>query len=156
MKKIQLNNGMSVLVDDADFEWLNTYGWHYHINGARSNGNVGGYYKGIFMHQLLLRPHGKFITDHEDNNNLNNQRSNLRYATRRQNRANAKVQSDNKSGIKGVRQERNGRWHAYIYSGGRQVNLGRFANKEEAGHAYNVAAMQYFGEFSRLNEESYA
>lgn len=144
MKRIKLTQEKFALVDDIDYEWLNQYKWSLHKNGARN-------WRQGFMHHLLLERLPGFLNDHEDGDNLNNQRYNLRYATRRENRANSKVQSDNKSGLKGVRLHGK-KWQAYIYSGGHQINLGYYLTKEKAALAYNKAAAKQFGTFARGND----
>lgn len=50
--------------------------------------------------------------------------------------------------------KRNQKWRAQIGIQYRNVPLGRFATIEEAAVAYNVAALEYFGEFAVLNEVS--
>jgi hypothetical protein len=92
--------------------------------------------------------------DHKDVNPSNNKWSNLRQATRSQNKANMGPPKTNTSGVKGVRYEKDRRkWLATIRSkekfGGPKF-LGRFATKEEATLAYQNAADACFGEFARF------
>jgi predicted DNA-binding protein (UPF0251 family) len=44
-----------------------------------------------------------------------------------------------------------GRWRAYIGHKGKQINLGRFNTKAEAGRVYDKAAMKYHGDKAKLN-----
>jgi hypothetical protein len=90
--------------------------------------------------------------DHEDCDGTNNRWSNLRPATRLQQSHNRPLQTNNKSGFKGVRWRRQERkWVARITVEGKKVGLGFFDHPEEAAHAYNKAAVKYFGEFATLN-----
>ena len=58
----------------------------------------------------------------------------------------------NKSGRKGVTErKRSGNWEANITVQGRDIYLGKFPTLEQAAEAYNAAALQYHGEFARLD-----
>jgi hypothetical protein len=88
--------------------------------------------------------------DHIDLNRSNNKISNLRLATRSQNRANARVQRDNSLGIKGVHFFKPDRKYvAQLRHQGRRIFLGQFRTAEEAGAAYEAAAKKYHGKFAR-------
>lgn len=90
--------------------------------------------------------------DHKNNCKTDNRISNLRKASNSQNKANMKIPSTNKSGIKGVR-FRKGRWLAQIKVNQKAISLGSFSSKEEAARAYATAAKLHFGEFA-LTEET--
>jgi len=93
-----------------------------------------------------------FEVDHEDRNYLNNQRSNLRLATKSQNQANSNLRIDSTSGYKGVTWHvRIMRWQAKIQVRKTRIFLGYFKTPEEAARAYDKAAKRYFGEFANLN-----
>ena len=78
--------------------------------------------------------------------------ANLRLATRSQNQANVDPPRTNKSGYKGVCfDEHEQSWKATIGIAGRTKNLGRFKTPEEAARAYDIAAVELFGEFARPN-----
>jgi HNH endonuclease len=85
------------------------------------------------------------IIDHKDGNPANQQWSNLRLATDRQNKANSATRKDNVSGLKGVRLHSSGRYTAFI---GHRY-LGYFDTAEEAHAAYSAAAVETYGEFAR-------
>jgi hypothetical protein len=86
--------------------------------------------------------------DHIDGNPLNNQIENLRLATISQNHYNRKKQSNNTSGIKGVR-IRNGKPVAEIKVNGKRVWLGAFNTLGEAEAAVIAARNNLHGEFTR-------
>jgi len=106
--------------------------------------------------------------DHHDRNPANNQRGNLQVATNGLNRANSKLNSNNKSGLKGVhlRQKRKltpgrkrrsdyfgDRWMAQINVGKKKIFLGDFDTPGEAHEVYKAAALKYFGEFANPARE---
>ena len=58
---------------------------------------------------------------------------------------NDKVTKNNTSGFKGVSWEKHtNKWHAYIMLRGKQKNLGRFTNKQDAINARKEAEEKYF------------
>jgi hypothetical protein len=74
----------------------------------------------------------------------------VRQATASQNRANAKVNSNSQTGMKGVSYyKKYSKWGARIKKDGRKVWLGWFDKPEEAHAAYYVAATKIHGEFAR-------
>lgn len=167
---VRLSNGMVAFVDAEDFARVNARRWQ----ALRSrNGLVyaqttwavergrGGKKKAISMHRFIACALPGQTIDHEDGNGLNNTRSNLRYATQRQNCEN-KVRSTNgrrRGGYKGVSfLKRAGKWCAYICAGPlkpngerKQVHLGLFKDPVDAARAYDRAAIVAFGEFASLN-----
>ncbi len=82
-------------------------------------------------------PNGMLV-EHKDGDALNNSPSNLRLATRGQNKMNEKIRKDNESGFKGV-SKRGTKWMARIGPGGKTL-LGYFSSPEEAHSAYMEAA----------------
>lgn len=50
----------------------------------------------------------------------------------------------------GVSWDKN-KWRACIQINGKQINLGRFSDKDEAARAYDIAAVKYHGDKAKLN-----
>lgn len=154
MKQIELTKGYVALVDDADFDKLNQYGWY----AIESDGVVyARTHDGVYMQNILI-PDTSNIIDHKDRDGLNNQRDNLREATSKQNGYNrVQPQTINGSGYRGVGRvsNQNGsfdRWYARIrVEDGRRIHLGCFSTPEDAAHAYDEAAREHHGEFAVLN-----
>ena len=152
MKVVTLTQGREAVVDDEDYEFLAQWRWRFEPRresgyACRTEGRTT-----IYMHQLVAERYGLDVCereiDHKDGNGLNNQRTNLRAATRSQNNANQWLSRRNRSGYKGVYWSRAARkWAAQL---GRKY-LGLFESPADAAIAYNRAARVRFGEFAHLN-----
>jgi len=103
------------------------------------------------MHRDLFP--GARMVDHINGNGLDNRRENLRPATNRENQGNSEKQQGVSSRFKGVCWVKSkGRWTAYIKTKKRLEKLGYFDDETQAAKAYNMAAIEVFGEFARLNK----
>lgn len=102
------------------------------------------------LHRVLLSAGLGIEVDHINGDGLDNRSANLRLCNRAQNAKNRRVNSNSKSGIKGVRFDESKRvWEARIRCDGRRISLGRFKNKDQAAEAYRSAAMRLHGAFAR-------
>lgn len=102
------------------------------------------------MHYGDFPPNGKFI-DHENLDKSDNRIVNLRIATKSENAANTRAQSNSKSQIKGI-SFGNNKWRVRICLNGKQKWLGSFNSIEAAKDAYARNANALFGEFARAYE----
>lgn len=153
MRCIQLTRKKLAIVADVDYEYLNQFKWfaRYSKGNWYAERRIGEVT--VFMHNELLGRKKGFEIDHQDRNGLNNQRSNLRYSTPSQNRANVGLRKDNKSGYKGVSYyPKSKKWRAYIQVNKKWKQLGYFKTALDAARAYNKVAKQEFGEFAWLNK----
>lgn len=102
---------------------------------------------------IWLLVHGEWPVhqiDHKDGNGMNNVLSNLRVATPQQNMMNMRICKRNSTGIKGVFMVRGAKkFSAAIHHNYGRKHLGTFDTKEQAGEAYEKAAIELFGEFAR-------
>jgi len=147
VKEIILTQGKMALVDDEDFQYLTAFKWsaqkqrNTYYTGRMIN-LENGKRKTLMMHHVIMgtTPEGKEI-DHIDGNGLNNQRSNLRFVTRRQNQQNAvnsKVKRTSK--YPGVSYDsRRNKWKAYIKINNYHKDIGRFNAEIDAFNAYRNA-----------------
>jgi hypothetical protein len=153
--EITLSQGKVALVDDEDAALVLERPW-FAARGRSGRDDL--WYAAtkilgetVFMHQLLM-PGLKI--DHRNGDGLDNRRSNLREATRKQNQGNlGKIRRPTTSRYKGVSWHRRGKkWAAQIHANGETRYLGLFTAEEDAAEAYNRAAFAEWGEFARLNE----
>ena len=139
MKEIKLSQGKSALVDDEDYEELNKYKWCAYKDGntyyAIKTFKVVEGYKVIKMHKIIANTPKGMYTDHIDGNGLNNQKSNLRIVTNRQNQQN---RHDNRSSkYIGVSWNKDSKkWRARIMIDKKTKFLGYFNNELDAYNAY--------------------
>jgi len=158
MKKIKLTQGKFTLVDNTDYDWLNEFKWcavgkkgsFYCVRHVRKKEKTEAFY----MHRIILSLNDPSVfVDHRNGNPLDNQRHNLRPCTCAENIYNQKKQKGTSSRFKGVVwHKRDRRWQASIRHLNYQTYLGQFKFQTQAARAYNEAAKEKFGEFSRLNK----
>lgn len=152
MKQIPLSRGKFAFVDDEDFEWLSKHKWaalKRRNNRFYAVSKIGG--KSVSMHRIILGlTDSNIFADHKDNDGLNNQRHNLRPATKEQNQYNRGVNANNPTKRKGVNRHR-AKFQVRIRHLGEKIYLGLFEDADEAARAYDAAARKYHGEFANLN-----
>ncbi len=160
MKLIQLTRGAFSIVDDEDFEEVNKYKWNY-VNSryAYRSYRKNDERTGRLLHRFIMKIHGLLIenleVDHINRNKLDNQKSNLRVATRKINRLNSKLYKNNTSGYRGLcYNKKMNRYSAAITVNNKRIYLGNYAyeDKKSAAQKYNEAAIKYNGEFAQLNK----
>lgn len=148
-KYIELTQGHRALVDDADFDRLSQFSWHYDRGyAARTIHGIGIEY----MHRMVNRTLKGFETDHINRDKLDNRCENLRTCDTSQNHLNNPIRTDNTSGHKGVVwHKRNQRWQAQLGIHGKYKYLGQYEQLEDAVKAYAQAAKRYYGEFANVS-----
>jgi hypothetical protein len=151
MKEIKLTRGKIALVDDLDFEWLNQFKW-FVLTGTHTF--YAGRWTGkqtIRMHREILNISDNLEVDHIDHNGLNNQRFNLRAASRSQNKCNSR-KFHGMLPYRGVEYiPKTGKYRARITLNNKAFNLGHFHSAVNAAAKYDQKAEELFGEFATLN-----
>lgn len=158
MRVIILTQGQHTVVEDHVFVWASKFKWRAH-KGKRGNFYAvrevrleNGQRASVYLHREIMKAAPGVFVDHIDGDGLNNLDNNLRLCTTQENNHNTPRRLDNASGFKGVSFfRRDGTWRAQIQSGGRNMHLGYFETPREAARAYDTAALECFGDFSRLN-----
>lgn len=152
---IPLTRGYEAIIDSSDVDLVKDQTW-YAFDGvntvyAATNSPVrNGTSTIIFLHRIILNAPKGIEVDHKFGKGLDNRRSQIRLATKTQNRRNKARASNNTSGFKGVSWSvRFNNWRAYIKINGKMKHLGVFQNPEDAHAAYCKAATELHGEFAR-------
>jgi len=100
----------------------------------------------VRLHNLVM---GVDRVDHKDHDTLNNRKKNLREYAGGQNRQNAKINGNSKSGVKNVFKEKaTGKWMVCVSANKVRHYIGRFDILEDAQKAAQVARDKYHGQFS--------
>ncbi len=141
-------------IDCIDYPVVKKYYWSLYISEKSNTQYLQSRRKEkkIWLHRLITDAPTNYDVDHIDRDGLNNRRDNLRVCTHSQNLCNQHG-TRGSSKYKGVYWNKNQRrWIAYIKTNGKQVRLGSYRDENKAAEAYNCAALNYHGEFARLNE----
>lgn len=165
MKTIPLTKGKFAVVDDSDFKRVSSIKWRaqkargkfYAVHDCKSWMPWTGKHRPcrwvLLMHRFIVNaPPGKQV-DHEDNDGLNNARSNLRICTNAENNRAKKTKSLGVSSrYRGVSfcKARN-KWVANIRVNDIQKHLGRFISEKDAAAAYDKASKQFYGQYNQTN-----
>lgn len=151
---ISLTQGKLALVSLEDFDFLKQFNWQYDKGYAKRTVCNAGSKSNVYMHRVVLEQMGfkDFKdTDHINRDRADNRRSNLRPATRTENRRNIGLQCNNTSGVKGVYwDKKSGKWRAHIRVDGKFIHLGFFDDLQDAISTRLSAEVKYFGEFMPL------
>jgi hypothetical protein len=152
MKIIEIRGGLTAIIDDDDFDKISIRKWRSEKGYAKS----GGAYNSVYMHRIITNAPIGMEVDHINGNPLDNRKCNLRICTGAQNRYNRPAyggKKKNKSGYKGVWRPKNSKKYvAEIRYNLKKYHLGSFNTPEEAACAYNKKALEFFGEYARLNK----
>jgi hypothetical protein len=150
--EIKLSNGKVALIDECDAYLAELGPWHMESHGyavRNSARTAAEKRKPEFMHRVIMakqRSHGMQI-DHINGNRLDNRRCNLRMVNKCGNTQNARMRSDNTSGVKGVSKQGE-KWTARVQSNGKRVFVGIFTTKEEAEKAVRSRREELHGPFA--------
>lgn len=159
------NSDLKAIVDDEWYDRIAAHNWQIHptcgyiyrcislppVNGQRKNKNF--YLQRVIM-GVEWKSRFEIEVDHKDRNKLNNQRHNLRFATRVQNIVNRPSKPGSKSKFKGVTVRKNiggTVFRAKYRFEGKDHDLGQFESEEAAARAYDAAVSKIHGEFAYLN-----
>ena len=138
-----------VMLDDDDYEWAKSIGWHIDSKGYARCSYKG---KNKFMARLIMKiDDPKIFVDHINGNTLDNRKCNLRLASNSQNQANRQRHPTNTSGFRGVYwNKKSNKWQAGIKYLRKSIHLGMFDTPEEAHEAYKKAAFEIYGDYTEL------
>jgi hypothetical protein len=155
---ISTPSGYVFYIDPEDYPRVSEFRWWVSSDGKGRmyvHTTIGS--KKVYLHRFIRRaPDGQKV-DHRNGDALDNRKSNLRLATHQQNMFNKKKHPTHRgkptsSPYKGVTWDRSRtRFKAQIMKDGVNHNLGCFPDESSAALAYDLAAIEMFGEFAQTN-----
>lgn len=149
---IPLTRGEYAKVELADRDSVAQFLWKCRITCGKKYAARCVSRKTVQMHRYLMGNSSPLEIDHINGDGLDNRRSNLRFATPSQNKANRKKVDGCRSKYKGVAwYERDKLWGARICKNGQGYTLGYSKNEQDCAIMYDVAAQLLHGEFAVLN-----
>lgn len=142
---------------DGKLFWKNTRSPHVRAGKEagylRKDGYIGiiVHKKSYLAHRIIFALHHgylPFFVDHKDRDRSNNFIENLRPANMNENVHNSSTPKSNKTGVKGVRVVRGGRFEARVAANGVTVQVGTFSTLEEARLAIEEARAKLHKQFA--------
>ena len=153
--EITLTQGKVAVIDLVDLPKVDRFLWtavkDNHVWYAQTNvSSETGKRSTTKLHQIPMPVAA--LVDHEDGDGLNNRRSNLRGCGKGENAYNRSPRQGSSTPYKGVYfNKQKQKFIAQIHVGDKQIYLGQSDVPGDAAQAYDVAAVQHFGEFARPN-----
>jgi hypothetical protein len=153
--EILLSRNKKTIIDIDDYDFVREFRWYAKEDNRTwyAIARFGQRYeKQVFMHKMLT---GYKITDHKNNDGLDNRRDNLREASNTESARNRRTPTNSKSKYKGVYpivDANTTYWCAHIKIGkNKRLFLGVYKDEETAAMAYDGAAIEFHGEFAKFN-----
>jgi hypothetical protein len=157
--KLYLQPGIMTTIDTKNIDRISKYRWHAkwddkgHWYRVFSKDCLG---KPIILSRLIMNFPDGLLVDHINRDPLDNRESNLRICTVSENSRNRSKKNDKYYSIyKGVTYQKDCKrkkpWLARIVVHDRTHNLGYFESEVDAANAYNIKAIELFGDYAYLN-----
>lgn len=156
----ELKKILSYSKDTGEFTWIQKANKFSNVGVGSVADRVSGSYKVISINRKAYKSHrlvwlyfyGHFpdeMIDHIDCDSLNNRVENLRLATSSNNNWNRTLNSNTKTGVKGVRIHQNGNYEARIMCNKISYYLGVFDSLKDAEQAVRAKRLELHGEYTR-------
>lgn len=154
-RTITLTKGKIALVDAEDFLRFGHLKWTTGSFGGRESYAYRSEWRGekcktILLHRLIVSALPGQIVDHVNGDTFDNRRANLRFATRAQNRYNAR-HAKSKYGFVGVDSQTPGSYRGRVAVGGRAYYTKTFSCPILTAIARDLLAQKHHGQFAVLN-----
>lgn len=153
MKEIALGNGGCVIVDDRDYEWLIKHTWTRKADGyALRQYKIKGRNFQVLMHREIMQTAPGMECDHINHNPLDNRRSNLRNCSSAENGWNSRRHKNSSFIYKGIGYGCTKKtWRMRLCKNYHKMEISGFQNERHAALAYDLWAVDLFGEYAHTN-----
>lgn len=134
--------------------------WHSMYNKDTKSYYIRTHYKAkikhglpsAYLHRVILEVSGDMVIDHKNHDTSDNRKHNLTVCTESQNGGNRRPTIGNSSPYKGVSRHKNRKkFLSRIKKDGVTHYLGWHLSEIDAAKAYDLKAIELFGEFAYLN-----
>jgi hypothetical protein len=131
---------------DKEFAWVDKYKWRLSNDGYPVTNSFGQRGYNNRLHHLVIGREKGMVVDHISRDKLDNRTANLRHASYSLNTINRGLQSNNKSGYRGVFwHKETSSWVAVVARGGKNTTRYGFATPEEAAKVYEELFKKVYG-----------
>lgn len=137
-----------VLVDDEDYDTLNSWSWIWRDGYACRK--VGRTYYQLHRQVMGVLFKEKILVDHKNNIHEDCQKDNLRRANRFENQQNRLTNKGNTL-PKGIQELPSGGFRVRVQTYGKRITVGTYPTIDEAMDARNAVAQEQHGEFYRAS-----
>lgn len=151
------SKGEEFYFDLEDYDLIKDYCWFKNDKGyILTNIYVDGKPKSLLMHNLIMDCPNDMLVDHKNGSDTvnDNRRYNIRIGTQSDNMKNRKINSNNKSGYKGViLHKQSGKWMAYITNNKKRISK-LFSKIEDAVNWRESMETKLFQDWSYNNRDN--
>lgn len=150
---IFFHSGQKTLIDKEDYDISKNGKFLFDKSDGYARITVNG--KQVRLHREISKRKDKnvILSDHKNNNRLDNRRENLRETTFKNNARNVSKQKTYATSIyMGVHKIKN-RYISQICPDGKRISIGSFIKEIDAAKAYDKKAREIYGEFANTNED---
>jgi len=158
-----LNGKYKFCFDKKYYDLVSQYCWHRHPDGyfrTRIGVNQNGKTEYKLLHVLIMESETGYVydkkheIDHIDGDPSNNCVTNLRIISHGLNMKNVKTYVNSSTGYKGIHFSKlEQKYKVYISCDGQRINLGTYADINEAKRVRDQAEEKYFGQYKRNKRE---
>jgi hypothetical protein len=150
MKLIPLTQSKFAMVDDEDYENVCKYKWNFSVKGRNINARVDG--KAVCLVSFLFGSTYKNRIKQINGNKLDLRKENNIYYPHNADTQGCKPKKETSSKYCGVTWKKQiNRWVSQVKHNREMYYIGCYKDEVEAAKAYNIKALELFGENARLN-----
>lgn len=141
MKKIDLTQGYTAIIDEKDAKRVREHSWAAHVDDGGEHvyacSTLGTGEGTVYLHRFLTEPDEDEDVIFRNGDGLDCRRENLVVLSHSESRARQKTRCPGRgSDLRGIRKTPNGRWNARLSYEGEDYYLGRFDEEAEAARAW--------------------